>query len=128
MTRSLLKWVKGQKEEKGQGAGGKGEDWDGAWTFSRTSVLKRRGFYPCSASLRDATRSLLPRSGTLHTVLERACSPCSLLPSPLPLSVKVEWLFPSMTKEMELCAKDIPQGFMINRTSAIAHDEYFDVG
>ncbi|EKE99128.1 hypothetical protein FDUTEX481_03321 [Tolypothrix sp. PCC 7601] len=24
--------------------------------------------------------------------------------------------------------QDIPQGFMMNKTSAIAHDEYFDVG
>ncbi len=52
--------VNGQEEEKGQGAGGKGEDRDGAWTPPRISVLEGRGLYPCSAPLHGYWAGITP--------------------------------------------------------------------
>ncbi|HEY9804893.1 MAG TPA: PPC domain-containing DNA-binding protein [Leptolyngbyaceae cyanobacterium] len=52
--------IGGQQEEKGQGAGSKGENRDGACTPPRSSALEGRGLYPCSAPLHAGRKGLLP--------------------------------------------------------------------
>ena len=66
-----------QQEEKGQGALSKGETETELVLRRKSSALEGRGLYPCSASLRDATRTLHAGEKGLLPLLSAPFSPTS---------------------------------------------------